>query len=80
MNIGNFTFELENIDVNPVSTETKTDESCKILVERYQQVFNKSFLLTQLNSSFKNNWFDKDLQQLVSVKEKMFKKFCVKKN
>ena len=59
--------------------ETKTDESYKILVERYQQVFNKSFPWTQLNSSIKNNWFDKDLQQLLSVKEKMFKKFCVKK-
>ena len=79
MNIRNFDLELENIDVNPVLTETKTDESYKILVERYQQVFNKSLPLTQLNSSSKNNWFDKDLQQLLSVKEKMFKKFCVKK-
>ena len=35
--------------------------------------------MTQLNSSSKNNWFDKELQQLLSVKEKMFKKFCVKK-
>ena len=43
MNIRNFNLALENIDVNPVSTETKTDESYKILVERYQQVFNKSF-------------------------------------
>ena len=64
MNIRNFNLELENIDVNPVLTETKIDESYKILIERYQQVFNKSFLLTQLNSSSKNNWFDKDLQQL----------------
>ena len=79
MNIRNFNLELENIDVIPVLTETKTDESYKILIERYQQVFNKSFPLTQLNSSSKNNWFDKDLQQLLSVKEKMFKKFCVKK-
>ena len=80
MNIRNFNLELENIDVDPVLTETKTDESYKILIERYQQVFNKSFPLTQLNSSRKNNWFDKDLQQLLSVKEKMFKKFCAKKN
>ena len=42
-------------------------------------MFNKSFPLTQLNSSSKNNWFDKDLLQLLSVKEKIFKKFCVKK-
>ena len=42
-------------------------------------MFNKSFPLTQLNSSSENNWFDKDLQQLLSVKEKMFKNFCVKK-
>ena len=79
MNIRNFNFELENTDVNPVLTETKTDESCEILIEKYQQVFNKLFPLIKLNSSSKNNWFDKDLQQLLSVKEKMFKKFCVKK-
>ena len=80
MNIRNFNLELENIDVNPVLTEIKTDESYKILVERYQQAFNKSSPLTQLNSSSKNNWFHKNLQQLLSVKEKMFKKFCVEKN
>ena len=53
MNIRNFNLELEHIDENPVLTETKTDESYKILVERYQQVFNKPFPLTQLNSSSK---------------------------
>ena len=78
-NIRNFNLEMENIDVNFVLTETKIDESYKILIERYQQVFNKSFPLTQLNSSNKNNWFDKDLQQLLRVKGKMFKMFCVKK-
>ena len=79
VNIRNFNLELENIDVNSVLTETKTDESYKILIERYQQVLNKSFPLTQLNSSSTNNWFDKDLQQLLSVKEKMFKSFVLKK-
>ena len=33
MNIRNFNLELENIDVNPVLTETKTDESYKILLK-----------------------------------------------
>ena len=79
MNIRNFNLEFANIDVNPVLTETKTDESCMILTEKYWLVFDKSFALTQLNSSRKYNWFDKDLQQLLSVKKKMFKKFCVTK-
>ena len=79
MNIRNFNLALKNIDVNPVLTKTKTDESYMILVERYQQVSNKLLPLTQLKSSSKNNWFNKDLQQQLSVKEKMFKKFCVKK-
>ena len=78
-NFNDMNSRLENIDVNPALTETKTDELYKISVETYQEVFNKSLPLTQLNSSSKNNWFDKDLQQLLSVKEKMFKKFCVKK-
>ena len=47
-NIRNFNRELENIDVNPVLTETKTDASYKILIERYQQVFNKSFSLDSI--------------------------------
>ena len=39
MNIKNSNFALENIDVNPVLTETKTDVS-------YKMVFNKLFSLT----------------------------------
>ena len=54
MNIRNFNLALENIDVNRVLTGTKTNESYKILVERYQQVFKKSFPLTQLNSNSKS--------------------------
>ena len=51
-----------------------------LLADKYHQVFDKSFPLIQLNNNNKNSWFDKDLQKLLQIKEKMFKKYCAKKN
>ena len=75
-----FNLDLQNIDVNPVLNETKTDQSYMLLADKYHQVFDKSFPLIQLNNNNKNSWFDKDLQKLLQIKKKMFRKYCAKKN
>ena len=75
-----FNLDLQNIDVNPVLIETKTNQSYMLLADKYHQVFDKSFPLIQLNNNNKNSWFDKDLQKLLQIKEKMFRKYCAKKN
>ena len=78
-NMSKFNLDLQNIDVNPILNETKTNQSYMLLADKYHQVFDNSFPLIQLNNNSKNNWFDKDLQKLLQIKE-MFKKYCAKKN
>ena len=75
-----FNLDLQNIDVNPVLNETKTNQSYMLLADKYHQVFDKSFPLIQLNNNNKNSWFDKDLEKLLQIKEKMFRKYCAEKN
>ena len=52
-----FNLDLQNIDVNPVLNETKTNQSYMYLADKYHQVFDKSFPLIQLNNNNKNSWF-----------------------
>ena len=79
-NMKKFNLDLQNIDVNPILNETQTNQSQMFLADRYHQVFDKSFLLIQINNNSKSSWFDTDLQKLLQIKEKMFKKYCAKKN
>ena len=78
-NMRKFNLDLQNIDVNPVLNETKTNQSYMLLADRYHQVFDKSFPLIQINNNSKSSWFDKDLHKLLQTK-KIFKKYCAKKN
>ena len=78
-NMRKFNLNLQNIDVNPILNETKTNQSYMLLADKYYQVFDKSFPLIQINNNSKSSWFDKDLQKLLQIKE-MFKKYCAKKN
>ena len=57
-NMRKFNLDLQNVDVNPVLNETKTNHSYMLLADRYHQVFDKSFPLIQLNNNNKNSWFD----------------------
>ena len=44
-------------------------------------VFNESFPLMKKKLHHpKNNWFDRELKELLIKKEKLFKKFCTQKN
>ena len=74
-----FNLDLQNIDVNPILNETKTNQSYMLLADRYHQVFDKSFPLIQINNNNKSSWFDKDLQKLLQIK-KIFKKYCAENN
>ena len=78
-NMRKFNLDLQNIDANPFLNETKINQSYMLSADEYHQVFDKSFSLIQLNNNSKNNRFDKDLQKLLPIKEKMFKKYCAKK-
>ena len=79
-NMRKFNLDLQNIDVNSILNETKTNQSYMLLADRYHQVFDKSFPLIQINNNSKSSWFDKDLQKLLQIKGKVFKKYCAKKN
>ena len=78
-NMKKFNLDLQNIHVNPISNETKTNQCYMLLANKYHQVCDKPFPLIQLNNNNKNSWFDKDLQKLLQIKEKMFKKYSAKK-
>ena len=54
-NMSKFNFDLQNIDVNPILNETKTNQSYMLLADKYHQVFDKSFPLIQLNNNNKNS-------------------------
>ena len=69
-NMRKFNLDLQNIDVNSILNETKTNQSYMLLADRYHQVFDKSFPLIQINNNSKSSWFDKDLQKLLQIKEK----------
>ena len=66
-NMRKFNLDWQNIDVNPILNETKTNQSYMLLADRYHQVFDKSFPLIQINNNSKSSWFDKDLQKLLQI-------------
>ena len=73
---------LENISLDEFTNETRApDFAYKKFIDKYMCVFNESFPLTKkkLHHS-KNNWFDRELKELLIKREKLFKKFCAQKN
>ena len=54
-NIRKCNLDLQNIDVNLVLNETKTNQSYMLLAGKYHQVFDKSFPLIQLKRGCNGN-------------------------
>ena len=73
---------LETIQVDEFTNETRApDFVYGKFIDTYMCVFNESFPLTKKKLNHpKNNWFDRELKELLIKKEKLFKKFCAQKN
>jgi len=75
-----FNKELEKFDPTPFFSQTNPDLAYNLLMENYNQAFNNSFLLkTQKASKVNNPWFDQELAELMCQKDKLFKKYMVRK-
>ena len=73
---------LENIQVDEFKDETRAPDCVyEKFIDKYMCVFNESFPLMKKKLHHpKNNWFDRELKELLIKKEKLFKKFCPQKN
>ena len=73
---------LENIQVDEFTNETRAPDCVyEKFIDKYMCVFNESFPLMKKKLHHpKNNWFDRELKELLIKKEKLFKKFCAQKN
>ena len=50
-------------------------------MENYNQIFNKKYPLTTSKARKANNpWFDQELLELMSQKDKLYKKFMTKQS
>ena len=67
---------LENIQVDEFTNEARAPDCVyKTFIDKYMCVFNESFPLTKKKLHHpKNNWFDRELKELLNKKEKLFKK------
>ena len=73
---------LENIQVDEFTNETRAPDCVyEKFIDKYMYVFNESFPLMKKKLHHpKNNWFDRELKELLIKKEKLLKKFCAQKN
>ena len=76
-----FNNEIQNLDIEPILTEDDPETSFNILMNDYMILFNKHFpKVTLVNDTKKNSWFDKELKQLLTTKETLFKKYIHSKS
>ena len=80
-NYARFSTELQHIDIEPVLNETSPNKALNLLITKYSSCFDKCFPLTTVNATGHNNaWYDKELKNLLHVKNKLYKKYLCKKS
>ena len=80
-NINLFTETLRNLDISPILNENDTNRSYQMLYNNYFSTFNKCFPMKKTTKQKENKeWFDKELNNLLYKKEKLFKAFLKEKN
>ena len=79
-NYARFNTELQHIDIEPVLNETSPNKALCLLITKYSSCFDRCFPLTTVNATGNNNaWYDKELKNLLHVKNKLYKKYLCKK-
>ena len=70
-----FFSNLENIQIDEFTNETRAPDCVyEKFIDKYMRVFNESFPLTKKKLHHpKNNWFDRELKELL-IKKKTFQK------
>ena len=76
-----FNTELQHIDIEPLLNNTSSNKALNLLITKYSSCFDRCFPLTTLNATGHNNaWFDNELNNLLHVKNKLYKKYLCKKS
>ena len=79
-NIIKFNNEIQSIYLEPILNSTSPNDALDLLVTDYKQSFDKCFPLTTVKTKLPNNtWFDDELKDLLRIKNRLYKKYLLKK-
>lgn len=80
-NIAKFNEVLSRTDTSQVLYDMNPDTAFESLMSSYNHVFNKYFIpATYKKKNAKHPWFDKELAELMHIKDKLYKKYICKRS
>ena len=80
-NQAKFQQKLQNVNLSHIVQSEDLNTTYDIFKQEFDVIFNESFpFVSVTQNSFKNDWYDNELKQLLIKKEVLFKKYVVKKD